>query len=77
MKAKKVETFSAYHQFDDAGLGLLRRQAELGQQLPQPRKRGLGLLPGLAHHQQIVGLCGPRDYADRGVRMLVGGVDAG
>ena len=25
-------------------------------QLPQPRQRGLGLLPGLAHHQKIVGV---------------------
>ena len=76
MKAEKVETLSAHHQFDDAGFGLLRRQAEFGQQLAQPRERGVGLLPGLAHHQHVVGLCRPRDYADRGVRMLVGGVDA-
>jgi integrase len=50
VKAKKVETFCAHHQFDDACFGLFRLQTELGQQLPQPRKRGLGLLPGRAHH---------------------------
>jgi hypothetical protein len=55
MKAKKVEAFSAHHQFDDAGLGLFRREAEVGQQRPQPCERGLGLLPGFAYHQQIVG----------------------
>jgi hypothetical protein len=31
------------------------------------------LLPGFAHHQQIVGLCRPWDYADRCVNVLVDG----
>jgi hypothetical protein len=55
VKTEKVETFPAHRHFDDAGLGLLRRQTEIGQQLPQPRQCGLGLLPGFAHHQQVVG----------------------
>jgi hypothetical protein len=55
VKAKKVETFCAHCQFDDACFGLFRRQAEIGQQRPQPRQRGLGLLTGFAHHQQVIG----------------------
>jgi hypothetical protein len=55
VKTEKVETLSTHHQFDDACLGLLRFQTEFGQQQSQPRKRGLGLLPGLAQHQQVSG----------------------
>jgi hypothetical protein len=33
-----------------------------------------GLLTGVAERDQVVGLCGPADYADRGVMMLVDGV---
>jgi len=56
MEAEEIETLTIRHQFDNARLGLLRRQAELGQHQAQPRECGFGLLPGLAHHQQVVGV---------------------
>jgi hypothetical protein len=37
----------------------------------------LGLITGVTQSDQIVGLCGPADYADRGVTVLVGGGDRG
>jgi hypothetical protein len=40
----------------DPRLGLLGLQAKVGQQHPQPRQRGLGLLPGGAQHQRVVGV---------------------
>jgi len=44
------------------------------QPLGQPRLDLFGLLTGVAERDQVVGLCGPADYADRGVMMLVDGV---
>jgi hypothetical protein len=41
-------------QVHDSGLGAFQLQPELGQQLSQPRQRGFGLLPGPAHHHQII-----------------------
>jgi hypothetical protein len=55
VEAQEIEPRAVFLQVDDGRLGLLRLQAELGQQRPQPRERGFGLLPGLAQHQQVVG----------------------
>ena len=40
----------------------------------EPRLDLFGLLTGVAERDQVVGLCRPADYADRGVNGLVGGV---
>ena len=37
-------------------------------------QRGLGLLPGLAAHHQVIGLCRLPDYAERVVKVLVTGL---
>jgi len=37
----------------------------------QPRLDPLGLLLTVTQRKQIVGLCRPVDYADRGVKVLV------
>ena len=55
VKAEEIRPLLRPPPMHDAGLGLFRLQAKVGQQRPQPRQGGLGLLPGLAHHQQIVG----------------------
>ena len=39
---------------NDPGLGRLQLQAQPGKHGLQPRQRGLGLLPGAAHHHQVI-----------------------
>jgi hypothetical protein len=55
VKAEEVKPPAAFGQVHNAGLGRLGLQAKLGQQCGQPRYRGLGLLPGGAQHQRVVG----------------------
>src|SRR5262249_1354041 len=54
-EAQEIEPRAVFGKVHDAGLGLLRLQAEFSQQAPQPRQRGLGLLTGLTQHQHVVG----------------------
>jgi hypothetical protein len=56
VEAEEVEAFLAFGQVHDAGLGRLGLQPKLGQQVTQPPKGGLGLLPGGAQPQHIVGV---------------------
>ncbi|MEY9834793.1 hypothetical protein ABH941_000004 [Streptacidiphilus sp. EB103A] len=55
LESEEHEALVSHLQVHDPRLGLLRLQAELGQQFPKPRQRGFGLRPGLAHHHQVVG----------------------
>ena len=56
VKAQEIEAFFAFGQVHDAGLSRFGFQPQLGQQHRQPRQRGLGLPPALAHHQRVVGV---------------------
>jgi hypothetical protein len=58
---------------DDPGLVLVEDQTSGSQPGGQPRLDLLGLLLAVTQREQIVGLCRPLDYADRGVKVLVGG----
>jgi hypothetical protein len=55
VKAQEIKSRAIDLQLDDPGLGLLRPQTEISQQLPKPHQRSLGLLPGTAHHHGVVG----------------------
>lgn len=54
VKAEEVETLAPLGQVHDPGLGRFRFQTEGGQQCRESRERGFGLLPGRAHHHEIV-----------------------
>ena len=54
VEAEEINSLTAFDQMHDTGLGCLRRQPELTQQVPQPRQRGLGLLPRPTHHHQVI-----------------------
>jgi hypothetical protein len=55
VEAEEVEPLAVHLQVDDPGLGLLRLQAEFGQQALQPLQGGFGLLAAGAHHHRVVG----------------------
>ena len=55
----------------DPGLVLIEDQTPGRQPGGQPRLDPLGLLLTVTQRKQIVGLCRPVDYADRGVKVLV------
>jgi len=57
VKSEEIKSLGvlALGQVHDPGLGLLQLQAQPGQHQPQPLERGLGLLPGKAHHDQVSG----------------------
>ncbi len=56
VKAQEIQPLTVLHQMHDPGLRRLRFQPEVGQQDRQPRKRSLGLLPGIAHDNRVVGV---------------------
>jgi hypothetical protein len=74
VEAEEIHSLAPDPQPHDPGLGRLWPQTEVGQQSSHPRQRGMRLPLRPTHHQHIVGLCGPVDYADRGVTVLVDGV---
>jgi len=55
VETEEVESLATLGQVHDPSLGRLRLQAEIGQQCPQPRERGVGLPPGSTHHHQVIG----------------------
>jgi len=55
MEAEKVQPLSAFAQFHDPGLGVLERETELGEDLTQRDQRALGVSPGPAHHDHVIG----------------------
>jgi hypothetical protein len=77
MKSQEVQALTALGQVHDSGLARLGHQPQIREQPNQMRERILGLPTGPAHDHHIVGLCGPADYADRGVMVLVDGGDRG
>ena len=54
VEAEEVKSLASLPQVHDPRLGLLGLKAQLGQHLPQRRKRRLGLCPRPAHRHQIV-----------------------
>ncbi len=58
LKAEEVTAFPAHLQVHDPRLGLLWLQAKVGQQHPQPRKRGLGAPAPRARGRPMPGRAG-------------------
>ena len=56
VEAEKVQPLTPDLQVHDPGLGRLGLEPKIAQQNPQPLQGGLGLLPGCAHHHQVVGI---------------------
>ena len=56
---------------DDTRLVLVEGQAPGRQPCGKPRLDLLGLVPGVAQGDQVIGLCRLRDYAERVVNVLV------
>jgi hypothetical protein len=75
VESEKIEP--GFLDMDNACLVLVEDQAPRRQPLTQPSLDLFRLFPTVAQGHKIVGLCGPADYADRGVTVLVGGGDRG
>jgi hypothetical protein len=71
VEPQEIEPLGEVH---DLGLVLVEGETSGRQPLGEPCLDPLGVLLGESTHDQIVGLCRPADYADRGVSGLVGGV---
>ena len=54
MKAEEIKSLASLLQVHDAGLSRLRLKPQPGQQHGQPLQCGLRLLPGSAHHHQVI-----------------------
>ena len=55
MEAEKFQPLPTFAQLHDSRLGVLEREPELGEDLTQRDQRALGLSPGPAYHDHIVG----------------------
>jgi hypothetical protein len=74
VEAGEVKSLAFHGQVHDPGLGRLRPRRRPASRLVSHAQRGLGLLPGLAAHHQVIGLCRLPDYAERVVKVLVTGL---
>ena len=75
VEPQEVESFLT--EVHDLRLVLVEDETPGRQPFREPRLDLFGLLTGVAERDQVVGLCGPADYADRGVTVLVDGGDRG
>jgi len=64
VEAEEIASLALFLQVDDPGLGSLRLQTEIGQQMGEQPEGVLGLLAGRTHHHQIVSSCRVPDYAE-------------
>jgi hypothetical protein len=64
VEAEEVESLASLPQVHDARLGVLELEPKLGQDRRERLEGVLGFPLGLAHRQQIVGLCRAASYAE-------------